>query len=521
QFQRYLIDFGTTVVGSLGLQIQGAVGGEVVDTLHVETIDESTLTPDYILDRHCRMAFSHRLTCRAGENNHFFYHIFGFRYVVIAVRNIKSNLSIRPSLRTAIYPLDIQGRFKSSDENLTQIWEICAHTQRCCSLDAFVDTPWREQAQWWGDARVQVWNTFHLANDDRLLRRGIQSIAAQKTPEGLTYGHAPTMAHNCILPDFSLIWILTVWDHYWQTGSAEMCDTHEETILSLLNYFKNTLHPKLGLVQYDPRYWLFLDWTDLHKEGCPTLLNLWLLEALDKLTILWTRNKKALLAKQARTWALRLRKALKPLINRDGLIRDGYDSKGKMVQEASVHNQILALMTKLNPPSKQKMIEERLLPSLRNPSQFKAQPSAYWITYLFSVLQENDHISEVIQSIRKHWSPMIPHGTTWENFSPKRGEWSFSHAWSSHPLYHFMQTIGGIRQTSPQWKSIDFHPHFEGSSAETIIPTPMGKIESRWEKVGNKIKVSLQIPKNVEATIILPGIKKYRTEKSFSREFLL
>ena len=79
-----------------------------------------------------------------------------------------------------------------------------------CSLDAFVDTPWREQAQWWGDARVQAWNVFHLNGDTQLFRRGIAQIAAQTLPNGLTYGHAPTMAHECILPDFTLIWLITL-----------------------------------------------------------------------------------------------------------------------------------------------------------------------------------------------------------------------------------------------------------------------------------------------------------------------
>ena len=36
--------------------------------------------------------------------------------------------------------------------------------------DSYVDCPWREQAQWWGDARVQAANTLHLSADPRMLR---------------------------------------------------------------------------------------------------------------------------------------------------------------------------------------------------------------------------------------------------------------------------------------------------------------------------------------------------------------
>ncbi len=88
----------------------------------------------------------------------------------------------------------------------------------------------RAETQWWGDARVQAWNTFHLGGDTRLFRRGIRQIAAQTTPNGLTYGHSPTIAHNCVLPDFTLMWLLTLWDDYWQTGSLETFIEHRATV---------------------------------------------------------------------------------------------------------------------------------------------------------------------------------------------------------------------------------------------------------------------------------------------------
>jgi hypothetical protein len=201
------------------------------------------------------------------------------------------------------YPLERKGGFVCSDADLNRIWETCAWTQQCCSLDAYVDTPWREQAQWWGDARVQAWNTFYLDGDPRLFRRGIAQIANQTTPDGVTYGHAPTMAHECILPDFTLIWFLTLWDYYWQTGSPEPLATHHGTIQRALDYFRQQTDPSSGLITYDPRYWLFLDWTDLFKDGIPTVYNLWLLIALEKLTALYTISGQKKEAELLQAWA--------------------------------------------------------------------------------------------------------------------------------------------------------------------------------------------------------------------------
>jgi hypothetical protein len=45
-------------------------------------------------------------------------------------------------------------------------------------------------------------------------------------------------------------------------------------------------------------------------------------------------------------------------------------------------------------------------------------PSAYWITYVFTVLIERGREQDVVDLIKKHWLPMVEHGTTWEAFTP-------------------------------------------------------------------------------------------------------
>ncbi|SDU02729.1 alpha-L-rhamnosidase [Verrucomicrobium sp. GAS474] len=506
RFRRVLIDFGHTVVGSLSLYLSDARGGETIDTLHGETIDPGTLSLDFTPEAHSRMAFSHRLVCRPGVNTHTFHHPFGFRYMILVVRDSETPFRVRASLVSKLYPLDVAGRFNSSDPLLNGIWNACVRTQQCCSMDAYVDTPWREQAQWWGDARVQAWNTFHLSGDVRLLRRGIGQIASQMTPNGLTYGHAPTMAHNCILPDFSLIWILTLWDYYWQTGSLEPFEAHQETIDRIVAFFEEATDPASGLVRHDPRYWLFLDWTDIHREGCPTLLNFWFLTALEKIAAMHVIRGDAALAAARTSRAAALRAALARLVGADGLIRDGLDEKGRVVAESSIHSQTLALLSGLRETSPHAIIDNVLLPFLREEKAFKSAPSAYWITYVFTALHERGHGDDVLRYIAKHWAAMGDYGTTWENFAPRRGDESFSHAWSAHPLYHLEQILGGIVQTASGWKAVRFAPLFFGASCEIRIPTPLGILEARWIREAVGISVELRLPPGIEAEVRLPGL---------------
>jgi alpha-L-rhamnosidase len=515
-FRSHLLDFGRTVVGNLVLTVEGAQGGEIIDTHLGETIAPDTLVIDQGSTCSSHMAFGDRLICRAGTQTHRFYHHYGFRYLNLTVRHATAPLRVSVGLDWCGYPLLPKGAFSSSDPVLERIWSACAWTQQCCSLDAYVDTPWREQVQWWGDARVQAWNTFHLSGDARLLRRGIAQIAAQTTPDGLTYGHAPTMAHSCILPDFTLIWLLTLWDHYWQTGSTEAFLDHRDTVRRALGYFERQTDPRSGLVTHDERFWLFLDWAELHKTGAPALLNLWLLLALEKIAALHRLAGLANEASPLEAWAARLRSALATLLGPDGLLCDGLDTAGQLVSKKSIHSQVLGAAASIPGLDIETAERTLFLPYLRGELHAGAKPSAYWITYLFSALGSRGHGAEVVAFIRRHWAAMADYGSTWENFDPVRGAESRSHAWSAHPLYHLAQTVGGINQSAVAWSEIDFSPVFHGERASVTVPTPLGDIRAVWLREGDSVAVRLQLPAGVIARIRLPDREPLTASGEFS-----
>ncbi len=510
-FSSYLADFSRTTVGCLELQIEGAAGGEIIDALFAETISLSPLRPDIEIDTHCRLALGVRLICRKGFNQHRFFHPVGFRYLILTVRKNSTALRIAFHVHQVGYPLRERGSFSSSNSRLERIWKACAWTQRCCSLDAYVDTPWREQAQWWGDARVQARNTFYLDGDDRLFRRGIHCIASQTTPDGVTYGHSPTIAHECILPDFTLTWLLTLWDHYWQTGSTEAFQSHLAVATKALDYFHQHTDKVHGLLRKDGRYWLFLDWADLFQGEYSAIYNLWYLQALEKIAILASLSGYAELARQTGVQGKSLRKALSILVGRDGLIRDGMDGNGRLAAASSVHAQTLAIMNRFNLSGTESMLSARLLPAA-NGYCIGATPSPFWFANIYSVLIDRGFEMDVVGSIERLWTPMAEYGTTWEVFNPKRGRESFSHAWSAHPLYLLAQTIGGIRQDAPGWTRIHFKPIFLGESGRATVPSPRGLIRSSWKISNDQISVTLALPQGVEASVALPGYSQSKVQ---------
>jgi len=521
RYHAKICDFGRQCFGTLLVQARDAEGGEIVDFFACEALDDAgrPILPER--GAACWASMSMRLILRRGTTRHEFMHPLGHRFLVAIVRNTRRPIRLRLSLRQTIYPMHVRGRFTCDDDELQNIYDMCLNTQRNCALDSYVDTPWREQAQWWGDARVQAWNTFHLAHDPALLRRGIRLLAEQEVPNGLTYGHAPTIAHECILPDFTLTWLLTLWDYYWQTGDIALFIEQWPRAQRALGYFETEGVGRWGLLGYDDRYWLFLDWTDLHRIGTSTLLNLWYVLTLDKLAELC-----AVADMPAEREALRTRR--KEMIERidrylfdrrAGLFRDGLTGAGKPVPVHSVHSQTLALLAGIAPDdAAEHMIATRLLPLVRDEDVPGARPSSYWITYVYDVLEQFGHGLAVIDHLRRWWRPMLRYGGACENWLDVPvtvdgvavsgiGHLTCSHAWAAHPIFHLARTLGGITQTDVAWRRIRFAPVLDAegpANVQVAVPTPHGLIRSQWQRKSHAIEVRLNLPKPIVADVELP-----------------
>jgi hypothetical protein len=509
QYVARVLDLEEPCVGTLLVHASAPSGG-TVDFYFTEVVQDGSHPLFTQPGQGSNAAMALRLTLPKGPSRYEAHQIIGHRYLVVVARALAKPVELDLALRQTIYPLEVRGRFATSDPVLNDIHRICVRTQRVCMLDAYVDTPWREQTQWWGDARVQARNTFHLANDPRLLARGIRSLAHQETPNGLTFGHAPTTAWHCVLPDFSMTWALTIWDYYWQTGDLTLFIEQWPRIERLLTYFRTEGRGELGLLRYDKRYWLFLDWCDIFKDGYPTLLNLWHLLMLARLAQLAQYARMPHAHAMLAAWHRLQRRLVDDLLwdERAGLFRDGLQFNGRPVVQHSIHCQTLAILAGLRPRHHGPMIQHCLLPYLQGQPVHGAQPSSYWVTYVYEAMIAAGFGGQVVGHIRRHWEKMIPYGGTWETFDMEWGALSVTHAWAAHPIHHLVATLGGLRQTDAAWRAVRFEPVLDVAGldgAESTIPTPHGLIGSWWRRAKSGVRVGLKLPPRVKALVVLPG----------------
>lgn len=517
-----VIDFSSEVTGTLILNAKNAYNGEVIDLLVCESI--SGFKPDIksSITAGCKQALGARIILAEGNNYHEFAQFLGFRYLVVVRRGGNSEVELQLGIRQSRYPLDEQGKFECDNSVLSQLWQMARHTQRSCMSDAYVDCPWREQAQWWGDALVQARNTFYLAADARLLARGIRLIGRQRVPNGLTYSHAPTSAHASIIPDFSLCWIITHYSYYWQTGDLSLAREFENDIMEVLGYFHNRRNAE-GLWYYDPRYWLFLDWCqELPRDNISTLLNmqyLWALQNARKLLEL-LNNQEAGQELRQREDELEVALTREIWDDKRQLPCDGIDKNGKLVRMTSPHIAAMSIILGIWPHTHRRLLDEVLLPLVNGNHDQGIVPTPFFMYYIFEALKLANENEAVISCMRRWWGEWLDAGLattpeTW-TWNEGRGSWSLCHAWSAHVLVQCAEIILGVKQSEPGWQRITISPLMSrGGWAAGIIPTPYGNIEINWDWQQEIPVLKINMPARIEFD--LPDNKLFRAAITISK----
>ena len=502
-FRAITVFNGEYAMGCLSVEADGALGGEIIDFNHYQYLRDGK--PEFInAEAACLVAMANRMKLREGYCKHEFFHPIASGHFTVMARDVKAPLTLRLRYRRVEYPFEMKGSFESSDAVLNNIHAACRRTQQLCSLDAYVDTPWREQAQWWGDARVQARNTFFLDGDSRLFARGIESIGGQELLSGLTPGHAPTSGTWCILPDFTLTWLVTIWDYYYQTGDISLFKNLMPRVKTALAYYDNkAVRASNGLLKYDKRFWLFEDWSDLPKNKIPCFLNLWYSFACRKTAELFALAGKSKDAAKLIAKAEKIEALLLDLLfdAPSGLFRPELDASLKPAGDASVHDQILAMMLGLKPEAHAKMLESVILPYMRGELQKGAKPSAFWAAYVIEEMVKRGYGEETLSFIKRGWEPMTSTGTTWEDFTwDEKSSWSACHAWTAHPSSYLVNLLAGINQADAAWSKIEVKPFFAKGMdhVKALVPSPKGAIEMEWRREGASIKGSLKLPQGIE-----------------------
>jgi alpha-L-rhamnosidase len=527
EFIMAVLDLGTIRTGHLVLDIADAIGDEIIDIICTESLDkqgapllQGTLAEPTASEE----ATGFRYRCRPGSQRWESFQYIGIRYATLIFRNIEKDkpLQVRHvAVRTAHAAVDQSGSFECSDARLNEIWKVAKQTQLNCCIDAMIDGPAREQAQWWGDARIQARVINYAFGDVSLLERGIRQVARSQAADGSLHAHPPADIPGHRLPDFMMAWVDTLRDFHGMTGRADLLRECLPALHALMKFLKRHELPNRLIGSFEA-FWVFLDWAPLHKANYSATLNLLYLQCL--------RNAATVCEIAGdQDGAERYRAASETLaVSIDThfwdaaakLWRDGFDPIANMPLPAiSQHANALGILLNLHPEAHAKIARDILLkPATARRSKI-VTASPFFYAYILEAMIHAGLANDAINLIREKWGGMIDQGavTFWEYWEPTG---SLCHAWSASPLYILSEQVLGVRATQPLWKHVAIAPSpGKIEFARGTIPTPHGPIRVEWEQSGDdQLAVRIDLPDGVEAEFRSPS-GETRTLSAGAHEF--
>ena len=527
------ISAGEEMTGYISLALSAGKNAEITLTYAEAYVQEEHVGPDHVALKKDRLDQKNGHLEGYQDNYHVvgmgtqdspeIYEPFWFRTFRFAQLRIKTGAAPlvlqRFDYQETGYPLEVGTSVKTSDESLSDIWEISERTLRRCMHETYEDCPYYEQLQYIMDSRTQILYTYSVSADDRLARKCIDDLARAQRYDGLLNCSYPNCNPN-IIPGFSIYYILMIYDHMMYFGDRKLVEKYMPTVERILHFFEEHLSSKgyvgkTGGLIMEEAFWSFIDWAAEWNptSGMPpaglkgpvtmeSLLYIYGLQHAAKLAEYLGRKDEAA---QFTERAAKVQNAIRMYcIGADGMVQDGPG-----IEEYSQHCQVFACLTDTIGTGQARA---NILRTIQEKDYF-AQCTVAMRFYLFRALEKTDLYAYTDQYWGA-WRTMIKnHCTTCvESEAYARSE---CHAWGALALYELPGTILGVRPAAPGYEKIEIRP-VPGylKEAEGTVKTPKGMIYVKWLKENDKLDITCQAPDPVKDQIICKNRDKIKTKIS-------
>lgn len=479
-----------------------APAGVMVDIFSVEYIDPAGHI-QFTQDNHNGM----RYVTREGLNRFTSLKRRAGRYLFITLRNQHQPVHLRyVNLIESTYPVAYSTSFSCSDARLDKIWDISRRTLKLCMEDTFTDCPLYEQTLWVGDARNESVFAYSVFGATDLARRCIR-LAGESLERFPMVGCQLPSSWACLLPAWSFLWGLSVWEYYWYTGDKAFLRDFWPLVIKNLKGAEGFLN-KNSL--FEGPLWNMFDWAGIDQDRKLVVHNsMFFVGAIDAAILCG----QALGSKKELSALRSLRRRIVTGINRLWDSRkkaypDSIHEDGKISPSTCQHTSFLSILYDI--------IERKNLPIamgniLQPPAGMVKVGSPFAIMYLYETLEKVGREDEIIRSIFDAYLPMLNLGATtvWESFATgSLGHGSFPtrshcHAWSATPAYFLPRIILGIKQVRPGCQEFTVSPRLNGLSwAAGSITTIHGLLSVRWERQGKSLNIVIETPQSVAVSFV-------------------
>jgi len=506
---RLLIDFGRELVAHHEFDID-APSGTIVDVHSFEFIQRDGR---YNLAEGVNNTF--RYICREGRQTYRTFGRRGFQYTWVTLRDFSRPVRIR-NIRAlfSTYPQVNAGGFASSDPLLDRIWQVGAHSVRCCSEDTYTDCPSYEQTHWVGDARNEALVDLVVNGDPRLSRHCWIQTGRSLDRSPITESHVPSAWQN-ILPAWTFLWMRWAEEHYRMTGDRAFV---AEAMPYLDRNFQGIEKHVNSQDLFDIQAWNMFDWApmDTPPKGVVTHQNC--------LAVLGLRQTAKLAVttgerKRANAWNS-LANRLTAAINKhlwDAKMNAYLDCVRPNGERSRIFSQQTQTAAYISGVASGKRGTRCRSIIAHPPKGFVTAGSPFFMFFVLEGMVREGRWREMIEGIRTYWGIQINLGATafWEMYysNRERKARSHCHGWSAAPVFFLSYYVLGIQPAEPGFKKVRIAPRpGDLTWAHGRMPTPHGVIESRFEKSAKEFFLEVRLPAPLPVEIELPRSGNLRIE---------
>jgi len=488
-----LLDFGREVFGNVDICLAGASG--CIDIGYGEALLEGRVKPNRDDTR-----YTDRIYIRRGKLEWQSFEPRAFRYMQIEFRRCTRPVTVDYiRVNQTTYPATQTGVFECSDKLVNQIWEAGVYTAQLCMEDTFIDCPWRERGQWWGDARIISRTAYYAFDDTTMLAQGLRQFASAQRDNGAIPGLYPP-GDMAIAPDFALLWAFSILDYYAFSDDADLVRELYPSVRKMLSWFAGFAGDSGILAGVPGR--LLIDRADLERRGEVTSLNCFYHQALRIAAALASIAGENEEAQGYIDTANRLKVALNKYmyVPKRGLYAE-CRIDGKLVEKFSRQTNILAALFDITDQYQKAGIFRQLsngaLPALGTP---------YFASYFLEALYSADRHADALDYIRRKWGKMIESGATtlWEDFDADT-QGALCHGSAVCPTRDLIAEFVGIKPV-PGVHRFAVAPHpADLKWARAAVQTKTGRLAVDWRVLRNRLDIEVEVPQGLKVDVYPPG----------------
>lgn len=367
--------------------------------------------------------------------------------------------------------IPVKAAFNSNDELLNNIWKVSLHTFQLCSGIFFIDGVKRDKWIWSGDAYQALFVNQYLMADEDINRRTLIALR----------GNDPMVSHINTIVDYSLLWIISIYQHYLAYVDEKFVRWIYPKMESLMEFCATQLD-KNGFLIGREKDWIFIDWGTLDKEGAlgaEQFLYSYSLFVMEELGHLCGLN-----TKKYQEQKVELDKNIKEYFwdNEKGAFIDSFTSASRYI---SRQTNIFAILFGALTDNEKELIYKNVL---SNP-QIPPITTPYFKFYETEALCQLGYIDDVHKEVLSYWGGMLNYDTTtfWEEYNPEAKDHysmygdpygkSMCHAWAASPIYTLGRHFVGLRPLKPGYEKFEIAPKLEYFSQFNVtLPVNNGKV---------------------------------------------